>query len=165
MLQAITCNPLIPSFISCSAQALCNPAPPFHPLISFDYLLLNAFVPLSTFGAAGICVFHMEIALWVHVSTLETAVQNLCLPHGACIVGYEGVSSSWWREKQRSGSVKKQVRGWRWGAKGGESITCACLFVPFRQPLCFNYPFLSQGASIAPPSMHHIPHTLHMRKI
>jgi hypothetical protein len=128
-------------------------------------MLLCSFPLFSTFGAAGICVFHMEIALWVHVSTLETAVQNLCLPHGACIVGYEGVSSSWWREKQCSGSVKKQVRGWRWGAKGGESITCACLFVPFRQPLCFNYPFLSQGASIAPPSMRHIPHTLHMRKI
>ncbi len=129
------------------------------------YLLLNAFVHLSTFGTVGICVFHMEVALWVDVSTLEIAVQNLCLPHGTCILGYKGVSSSWWREKQCSGSVKKQARGWRWGAKGGESITCACLFVPFRQPLCFNYPFLSQGASIPPLSMHHIPHTLHRRTI
>jgi hypothetical protein len=88
MLQAITCDPLIPSFISCSAQALCNPAPPFHPLsfhlitcsecfcASFHFLEQLEFVSSTWRLHCGcmfpllkqlsrICVFRTELALWV----------------------------------------------------------------------------------------------------
>ncbi len=88
MLQAITCDPLIPSFISCSAQALCNPAPPFHPLsfhlITCFWMLLCLFPLLEQLEFVSstwrlhcgcmfpllkqlsrICVFHTELVLWV----------------------------------------------------------------------------------------------------
>jgi len=69
MLQVITYNPLIPSFISCSAQTLCNRAPPFHPL---SFHLITYF-----------------LMFFLHLSTLFHFWNNwtLCLPHGDCIVG------------------------------------------------------------------------------
>jgi hypothetical protein len=95
------CNPLIPSFISCSAQTLCNRAPPFHPisfhLITYFLMFLCIFPFFSTFEKIGICVFHMEIALWVHLSThnYPQFVSSTWSLH----CGLWKFSSSWWREK------------------------------------------------------------------
>jgi hypothetical protein len=128
MLQAITYDPLILSFISCGAQTLCNHAPPFHPfsfhLITCFLMLLCIFPLFSIFEIVRICVFHMEIALWVHLSTLWNNCPQFVSSTWNLHCGLWGVSSSWWREKQCSRSIKKQARGWKWGAKGGEHCMC-----------------------------------------
>jgi hypothetical protein len=103
MLQVITCDPLIPSFISCNPQTLCNHAPPFHPLsfhLITSFLMLLCIFPLfSTFETIEICVFHMEITLWVHLSTLRNNYPQFVSSTWSLHCGLWKVSSSWWREK------------------------------------------------------------------
>jgi hypothetical protein len=105
MLQAITCDPLIPSFISCSAQALCNPAPPFHPL-SFH---------LITCSECFCASFHFWNS-W-----------NLCLPHGDCIVG---VCFHSWNSCPESVSSTRSLHCGLWGSfiimVEGEAVFWIC---------------------------------------